>query len=150
MEIPALPAADWLEVLMDSRFEFDNLFIELLPDGTKLLLEDWIQPEEAEELGLAVLEEASARRWWIAMRLVGAIMDNWDVMGPEATFHNVDANSLSLAAWLDAMMVLIMQRIENSQQSMFVSRLEMPPPGEELDQGDFEMSVEQFMAMGSD
>lgn len=148
--IPALPAADWLEVLMDPRFEFDDLFIELVPGGAQLLLEDWVQPEDMEELGLAILEEVTARHWWIAMRLMGVIMDAWDVMGPEATFHNVDPNKLSLAAWLDAMLVLLMQRIQNDQQPMFVARLELPPPGEELPMEEFEISAEQFMAMGSD
>lgn len=135
---------------MSERFEFDDLFIDLVPDGAQLLLEDWIQPEEMQEVGLAILEEVSARRWWVAMRLMGAVMDNWDVMGPEATFHNVDADKLSLSAWLDAMLVLLMQRIQNDQQPMFVARLELPPPGEELPVEDFEISAEQFMAMGSD
>lgn len=135
---------------MSDRFEFDDLFIDLVPDGAQLLLEDWIQPEDMQEVGLAVLEEVSARHWWVAMRLVGVIMDNWDVMGPEATFHNVDPDKLSLSAWLDAMLVLLMQRIHNDQQPMFVARLELPPPGEELPMEEFEISAEQFMAMGSD
>lgn len=135
---------------MDTGFEFDDLFIELMPGGTQLLLEDWVRPEEMEDLGLAILEEASARHWWIAMRLIGVFMDNWDIMGPEAIFNNVDPNRLSLAAWLDAMLALLMQRIQNDQQPMFVARLELPPAGEEMDPKDFEISPEQFMALGSD
>lgn len=135
---------------MDAEFQFDDLFIELLPDGVNVLLDDWVAPEDMEGIGLAILEEASARHWWIALRLIGTLTDHWDVMGPEATFHNVDPNRLSLAAWLDSMLVLLMQRIQAEQQPMFVSRLEAPPAGEELPAEDFEMSAEQFMAMGSD
>lgn len=150
IEIPALPAVDWLEVLMSENFGFDDLFIELLPDGVSMMLDDWVTPEDMEDLGLAILEEASARHWWIATRLIGTLMEHWDVMGPEATFHNVDPNRLSLAAWLDSMLVLLMQRIQADQQPMFVARLEQPPAGEELPVEDFEMSAEQFMSMGAD
>ena len=150
IEIPALPAVEWLEVLMADNFQFDDLFIELLPDGVDVMLGDWVPVEDMEDLGLAILEQASARHWWIALRLIGTLMDHWDVMGAEATFHNVDPSRLSLAAWLDSMLVLLMQRIQAEQQAMFVSRLEAPPAGEELPVEDFEMSAEQFMSMGSD
>jgi hypothetical protein len=145
-EIPVLPAADWLEVLMRPDWTGDDIFIELMPDGVNFLLHK-LDPLQTEELALRILEEASARHWWIAVRLTQALAGTWDVMGPEATFNHVDAEKLSLAAWLDAMLVLLMRRLSDENAPMFVAQLEMPPSGEEIPEEDMTISESQFLSM---
>jgi hypothetical protein len=146
-EIPALPAADWLELLMYD-WEPDDLFIELLPNGD-LFVQD-MDPYEINGLAMDILEEASARRWWIATRLIACLVHTWDVMGAEAVFNHVDAERLSLSAWLDAMTLLLLRRIEPAKAPMFVAMIEKPPPGEEVDEEEFSMSTSQFMALAED
>jgi hypothetical protein len=58
---------------------------------------------------------------------------------------------LSLAAWLDVMLVILIRCMDPKEVSMFVSRLELPPPSEMAAEQDrveeMEMSVEQFLSM---
>jgi hypothetical protein len=147
-EIPALPALDWLEVLMRPDWLPDDLFVELMPGGIEFVVNDVVDPLYAEDLVWAIVEEVSARHWWVAQRLIAVISNTWDVMGPEATFHNVDPGKLSLAAWMDAMLVLLMQRLKEDKLPMFVLQLEAPPPGEEIPLEEMEMSESQFLSMG--
>src|SRR4029078_9035306 len=67
-EIPALPAAQWLRVLMTEDATEEDVFLELVPEGIQLLLEDddsWDMAALAQD----IIELASGRRWYIAMRL---------------------------------------------------------------------------------
>lgn len=146
-EIPALPAADWLSVLMQPDRATDDLFIDLMPDGLELVMSGALDPLDADELATDIIEEVTARHWWVATRLIDFIADTWDVMGAEATFNHVDPERLSLAAWLDAMLVLLMQRIDKDQVPLFVARLEAPPAGEELAEEELAMSEGQFLSM---
>lgn len=147
-EIPALPAADWLEVFLDPGWMAEDIMLTLVPGGQQLLNE--MESPDLDDLALDILEQASARHWWIAERLINTLGAHWDTMGAEAVLHQVDPERLSLAAWLDAMLLLLIRRIEPDQVAMFTARLELPPPDEELDQDEMTMSPEQFMAMGSD
>ena len=146
-EIPALPALDWLEVLMRPGWLPDDLFLELMPGGVEFVVNDTVDPFYAEDLVRAIIEEVSARHWWVALRLVDVVLSAWDVVGPDATFGHVDPERLSLAAWMDAMLVLVMQRIKEDQLPMFVAQLELPPPGEEVPEEDMMMSEGQFLSM---
>jgi hypothetical protein len=145
-EIPALPAADWLQVLMQPDWVGDDIFLELMPDGLTIL--DLIDPEQTEDLATDIIEEVTGRHWWVAFRLVGALVETWQVMGPEAVFHHVDAERLSLAAWLDAMLVLLLSRVSKDQAPGFIARLESPPYGEDIPVEELEISESQFLSMG--
>jgi hypothetical protein len=147
VEVPPYPAVDWLEILMQPNWTADDIFIELLPNGMELILDGSLGPLVTQDLALDLIEEVSARHWWIALRLIEVVSVHWDVIGPDAIFNGVDAEKLSLAAWLDAMLVLLMRRISNEQQPMFVAQLEMPPAGEEIPEEEMEMSASQFLSM---
>jgi len=131
---------------MQPDWNCDDLVIDLVPNGINLIL-DRLDLDQTEELTIDILEEVTGRHWWIALRLIGFITDTWDVMGPEATFHHVDPERLSLAAWLDAMLVLLMQRLDKDQAALFVARLESPPMGEEIPVEEMEISERQFLSM---
>lgn len=145
-EIPALPAADWLEIFTRSDWIADDILMDLanVPPGDILEMD----PLDIDDLAIEILEEVSARHWWVANRLIRVVMSTWDVMGPETMFHGVDAGKVSLAAWLDAVLVLLMRRINDDQASMFVMQLEAPPMGEELPSEEMEMSEGEFLSLG--
>lgn len=147
LEIPAMVAADWLDVLM-TPWTADGFLMEFLPHGVDLVMNK-IEPWDARDLAFDILEDVTGRHWWVALRLIQVIAEAWDVMGPEATFNGVDATKLSLAAWLDAMLVLVMRRIDKDHLPAFVAQLEAPPMGEELPAEEMEMTTEQFLALGS-
>ena len=145
-EIPALPAVDWLEVLMRPDWGGDDIFVELMPEGISLVLGD-LEPDQAEDLALQVIEEVTGRHWWIAVRLIQTLAQTWDVMGAEATFNHVDPEKLSLAGWLDAMLVLLMSRLKDQDATMFAAQLEAPPFGEEIPEEELAISEGQFLSM---
>ena len=150
IEVPDWSAADWLTVLMQPEWTVEDLIIEMVPSGVSLLLDDVFAPEDVPGLAFDLIEEASGRHWWVAMRLITVLVDTWDIMSAEAIFNGVDAERLSLAGWLDAMLVLLMRRIDPDQAAMFTSRLEMVPADEEVDPQELEMSPQQFLAMGNE
>lgn len=150
-EFPAVPAVAWLAILMDEQPDMDRILVDLCPRGLELLFNDTIEPDILYRGLLDLIEMVAARRWWIAMRLISVVRQNWHVLGPEMFLAGVDPEVLSLAAWLDIMMVLTIRAMEAKEVSLFVSRLELPPPSEVADEMDrieeFEMSREQFLSM---
>jgi hypothetical protein len=150
-EFPAVAAVSWLAILMEEQLDLDRLLLDLCPRGMELLFNDTIEPEVLYRGVVDVIETVGARRWWISLRLVAAIRQNWHIMGPEMIMSGVDPTVLSLAAWLDAMFLILIRAMESKDVSMFISRLELPPPSEMASEQDrveeMEMSVEQFLSM---
>jgi hypothetical protein len=152
VEVPALSAADWLSVLMVERVELDDIFPGLLSvEDTdtveEAILDGSLDIEEFRGLILGVIETASARQWWVALRLVEVARTSWDVIGAEMIFRGVDAESLSLSAWLDVLLLTILRNMEPKDTQMFTMRLETPPPEEKGAAEELEMSQDAFMAM---
>lgn len=149
LEIPALPATDWLQVLMkEDTPDLEEILTELCPKGTSLLFDESLEQEDLWELLLDVVEQASGRHWWIAMRIINVCRASWNVLGAEMFYRGIDPNVLSLAAWLDAMLLVIIRAMDPKDVAMFTMKLEMVPAGEELDEQEMEMSSEQFLSMG--
>ena len=150
-EFPAAPAVDWLAILMQEQPDLDQILIDLCPRGLELLFRDTIEPDLLYRRLLDLIETVAARRWWIAMRLIGVVRQNWHVLGPEMITSGVDPSVLSLAAWLDTMTVLVIRAMEAKEVGLFVARLELPPPSEmaaEMERvEEFTMTPEQFLAM---
>lgn len=146
-EIPALPAVDWLMILMADQLDLDRILLELCPRGVELFTDETVEPDALYAVLLDVIEQVSGRRWWIALRLIMTVRNNWNALGAEMFFKNIDPSRLSLSGWLDSMLVLTIRALEPKDVAMFVSRLELPPPGEEADTEDMEMSADQFLSM---
>ncbi len=125
----------------------DDVFLELMPDGLDFVLKFDLDPFQMNDLVLDILEEVSARHWWVATRLIGCVTQAWDVIGADATLQGVDAGRLSLAAWLDVMLMLIVQRLKPDAVAMFSAQLEAPPVGEELPVEEMTMTESQFLSM---
>jgi hypothetical protein len=136
---------------MDEQPDLDRVLIELCPTGMELLFNQEIEPEVLCSAILELIATVAARKWWIALRMIGIVRQNWNVLGPEMIMSGIDPQVLSLAAWLDAMLVILIRAMDPKEVSLFVSRLELPPPSEmaaEMERVDeMEMSVEQFLSM---
>jgi hypothetical protein len=148
IEIPAYPATDWLQILMKENISLEEILMELCPKGGSLLFDETLDPEELWDTLLDVVEQVSARHWWIALRVINVCRENWNVLGAEMFYRGIDPNILSLAAWLDAMLLLIIRAMDPKDVTMFIMKLEMIPAGEEPDDKEMEMSPEQFLSMG--
>lgn len=145
-EVPPLPAADWLGTLMQDWIP-DDVILDLVPNGVAavMAIDD---PQDCENLVLALVEEASGRDWWVALRLIGAIAGGWHVLGPEMFLNHVDPQQLSLAGWLDAMSLILARAMDREHLAMFWSQVELPPVqirAEVIEE--MEMSMDQFMSI---
>lgn len=144
---PAVPAVEWLSVLMAENLDQDQILLELCPQGYELLLDEELDPEELTRALLDVIEQVSGRKWWIALRLIWVVRANWNVLGAEMFYRHIDPTALSLSAWLDVMLVLTIKAMEPKDVSMFTSKLELPPPGETIAEEEMVMSADQFLSM---
>lgn len=150
-DFPAVAAVTWLVILMDEQPDLDRVLIELCPSGMELLFNQEVEPEALYSAILDLIATVAARKWWIALRMIAIVRQNWNILGPEMIMSGIDPQVLSLAAWLDAMLVILIRAMDPKEVSLFVSRLELPPPSEmaaETERVDeMEMSVEQFLSM---
>lgn len=150
VQIPALPAAMWLATLMSDSLDVSNLFLALAPDladaldealfAERLSLEDYV------DLAFQVIDQVAGRPWHIALRLIGSARASWDVVGAEMVFRHIDAAQVSLSAWLDAALLVMIRSMDSKDVTMFLAKLEAPPPG--VDPFDeMEMPADDFAAL---
>ena len=147
-EIPAMSAADWLMLLMVPDLNMFDVFPGLLPEEefAQVLSLD-ISAEEVLDLATEVIATASARSWWVALRLIDVARRSWDVLGAEMSFKGVDATTVSLSSWLDMLLLIVLRNLEPKDVAMFTMRLELPPPDSQDDPEEPTMTAEAFMAM---
>jgi hypothetical protein len=152
MEIPAMPAADWLSVLMVEDMDLDDIFPGFLTDedeevvNTMMLTGD-LDADEYQDILLSIIETAAARDWWVVFRLVESARRSWDVLGAEMALRGIDATQVSLSSWLDVVLIVLLRAMEPEKVQMFCMKLEAPPVGAEAEEP--EMSASDFMAMAN-
>ena len=146
--IPAWSAAEWLRLLMGGReLSVESLVLELVPEGVQLLMDESLSDEQVMELGLGILDLAGGRPWYITMRLVNVLVANWNVLGADMLRSGVDATAMSLSGFLDVVLLQALRNMEEGQVTMFLTQLELPPPGMDIPEEDMEMSREQFLSL---
>jgi hypothetical protein len=151
--VPALPAADWLAVLMVENIDPDDLFPGLLDPADAEQVEEALYAGELslddfDQAFLNLVTTVSGRPWWVALRLISVARQSWAGFGGEMLLRGVDANRLSLSAWLDVLLLTILRNSEPEAVTMFTLQLEMPPPDEvKKVESELEMSSSAFMAM---
>jgi len=127
IEVPAYAAVEWLHYLMRPTPDFDGIFTDLIPEIEDIFYEDERPLEGMYQLCLEIIETVSAHPWWVTFRLIGVAQHHWDTLGPELMFHGVDASQISLGAWLDAVLVLILRNMDPKHITMFTMQLEIAP-----------------------
>lgn len=148
-----MSAADWLPILMAEAIDPDDVFPGLLGEQDQEIVEDLLMAQDITvqdlyDICLDIISQVSARRWWIAMRLIYIARDSWDNLGAEMILSGVDPDRISLSAWLDAFTALMLKLMEPSKITMFTMQLEAPPVGEEESPRELEMSADAFLSMG--
>lgn len=153
--IPAQPAADWLVILMQDDIDlFDVVpgmcgptFEEQVTDS---LLLGRIELSQIRRAALDVISSVTGRPWWFSMRLIKTAVASWEVIGGELAIRGVDAERLSISAWLDASLLICLRSIESNKITMFMSQLEIAPPEEGADQEEsMTMSADTFMSLSA-
>ena len=152
--IPALPASEWLSVLMVEDLALDDVFPGLLSEVDTEAVEDVIllgrlDLDEIEDTILAIIETVSARHWWVTLRLIETARGSWDVLGAEMGLRGVDPSRISLSQWLDILLLVTIRAMDPKEVQMFTMKLEAPPPNVEPDESEMEMSQSAFMAMAN-
>lgn len=152
MEIPALPAVDWLSILMVDDPNLDDIFPGLLTIEDTDLVDDLIisgklDLDECEDIILSVIETVSARPWWVTIKLIETARVSWDLLGGELALRGIDPTHISLSSWLDALLLTVIKNMDPKEVTMWCLKLEAPPPDVKVDEAELEMDSSQFMAM---
>ena len=154
LTIPALPATDWLAILLTGDLQPDDIFPGLLSPKDVAFVEDQLfeghlGQGEFQDLIIGIIENVSARRWWIALRLIEVARVSWDSIGAEMLLRGVDTDRISLSAWLDVLLLTIMRNMDSKDTTMFTMRLEAPPVTAEVAEEEMEMPASSFMALAA-
>jgi hypothetical protein len=102
---------------------------------------------EVRRAGLYAIRQASGRRWWEAIRLVGMV-DNSEDMGASMgamTMAGVDPDVMPFGRWLAAAYWLGVKGRDDKERMMFHARLSMAPDIPEAFEE--EASGDEFAAM---
>lgn len=151
-EVPAMCAAEWLELLMLDTPDLEGL-IELVPGLDDAMFTGDVSITTVYDVLPEVIGAACGRDWWVGLRLISVAREHWDVLGGQMIIKGVDPTLISLSAWLDAFLLILLRSMEDSEANKFLMRLESRPPearreGQPAARPDeFEMSASQFMSM---
>ena len=141
-----MPAADWLAVLMQPKLTLDDL-LDVIPGVEKIMAETNLDVEGWTEVCFNMIETVSARSWWITMRLIYIAVNSWDTLG-SLMLRRVDAEKVSLAAWLTVLTAALVECLDPKDATMALTRIEAPPP-EAREQVEIpEMTADQWLAFG--
>jgi hypothetical protein len=122
--IPPLPAASWWPVLIDPRAD---LFLAMIPGEE---VEDVLLSQDA-DLGEALVDaiEAAAGRSVNAALLLAAVAESqWPAVNGQLIRDGIRWDVLPLAAVLDAIQSLIMERLPEEERAKFLAALDRPMP----------------------
>lgn len=148
--IPAMSAADWLSYLMQEAPDVDGLILDFLAEGEDLIYAEKVTVEELYEAALDLISTVCARPWWIALRQINVARGAWHVLGPKM-LERVDFEHVSIAAFLDVLLVVTLDSMDPKDTAMFILKLEAMPPELATDQpapiDSMEMSRGAFLSM---
>lgn len=153
--VPALTAAEWIEVLAEGNGW--AILPGLLSSADRLsVLRDYLSgavtSQDLLDAGRHVLEVAGGRKWWETRRLVdSALQANvWPTLHGQMVWKGVDLDRLTLAGFVNAVWVSALQACQKeSERQALEWEVTKPPPGhldeaEETDEAEFlEMLGEQ-------
>lgn len=152
VEIPAMCAADWLCYLMEENPDLDQLASDIIPDLEELVYDGTIDLDTFYLTVLEIISCASARPWWISLRLISVARYQWSTLGPDLLQRGADPNVLSLSAWLDVLLVAALTSMDPKKTTLFVMQLEAVPdlmkdPSKDAFD-DMEMDAGAFLSLG--
>ncbi len=137
---------------MQSEPDLDALIEDLVPSLEDLVYDGMLDLDVLYETLMEIISCASARPWWVALRLISVARFQWDILGPQLLERGADPNVLSLSAWLDVLLVTILSAMEPEKTTMFTMQLEAVPDLMVSDRDtfeDMEMDPSAFLSLGN-
>ncbi len=128
--IPALPAVDWLTLIVDGS-HFD-IIPGLLSDEDGAGIDDQLLAgtlghSEIQAAARAAIAATAGMKWWTAQRLAYAALSSW--VGGELLLRGVDPARVSLGGYLAAAYRAVTRTADESQRNRIDMDLEQPPVG---------------------
>lgn len=134
--VAALPAADWLAILLPENISLWAIVPELLePDATEhfedLIVSGAFGHADWEQLCWELVAIAAGRPWWTALYLLGNAKhhSHVEIVKGQLALHAVDATRISLASWLDAVYGIFTRNMAPPDRQKFDIALNRPPRG---------------------
>lgn len=128
--IPPLPAADWIEAVLDGAI-FPGLLRDRATerDVLSLLAQDEATTDELVEANRAALEVAAGRSWWSADRLIRSAMHEAvrPVLLGSLLGDGLSLRSLSLGAFCDAVYARAVYGLDEDKRGELDAELNLPP-----------------------
>lgn len=130
VRVPALPAADWLPVLMtgDAARVLDLVDDFSLYDAMK----DGATTEEFVEEITILVESACGRALVTAFTIANFAQDRWDLVGPDLARIGIRFDQVSIAYALDAIYSTITRVLPEKELSSFVMQVDRAEKGDEV------------------
>lgn len=133
--VPPLPAIDWLTILLDEQVSIFAITGLLEPDANENVeqhvLTGRYQREDWEELVWELVTIAAGRPWWTTLYLIGNAKHptNVEAVKGQLVLNHIDATTISLSAWLDAVYHIFTQHMKSEDRQKFDLLLARPPAG---------------------
>ena len=152
-EIPPVGAARWLEILLANDL---SRIVAAGPEGLLepeeaaridvMLVDGTVDIDEFRAVLYDVLGAVAGRDWWEAVGLVSAVSTeaNWSRIGGQLIRSGIDLAELPFAAWLDAIMSICTQNMDEKQLGKFMGLLQTPPVEVGIDE---DREAASFLAM---
>lgn len=146
-EIPALPAADWVPILMSGRL-LDVLDLVDDPDRVdRVMVRGDIEPDQIRDAIRSVVEQVSGRDAHTAMVIVQSAALRWEVIGGDLVRSGVRFDQIPLGAALDAIHASIMAHLKPEDREKFQSALRPPEQGDQPSHSERKRAESQFTEM---
>lgn len=132
--IPALPAADWIEAILDD--DGGAVVPGLMDEDTardvwREFLRGHIQRDELEKAWRYAIGAATGQPWWQASRLIMSAThkDSWPLVHGKLTMRGVDLDAVSIGAFYNAVYFLGLESCkDDAERSTWEFQLSVPPP----------------------
>jgi hypothetical protein len=132
--IPALPAADWIEAILDD--DGGAIVPGLMDEDTaydvwREFLRGNIAKEELEQAWRYAVGAAAGQPWWQAARLVMSATNqgSWPTVHGRLTMRGVDLAAVSLGAFYNVVYFIGLESCkDDAERTTFEFQLTTPPP----------------------
>lgn len=130
-EVPALPAADWLLMLMNGDPPLGVLDMGDLSAVDEMILGEEVTFEEVNKALTLVIEQATGRSFHASLMLAQVAKMQWPIIGGDLVRRGMRFDQVSIGAALDAIYVTILERLKPEAAEKFQALLdsEVSPGG---------------------
>lgn len=135
-QIPAMSAAQWLELLWADPVNILDVFPGLV-DAEDEMIDACFRGEttldDVVKVGLEIITEVSGYDYWVSLRMISALKEGWLQVGGSLIRAGVDAAAISLAAYLTAVFSWLAENMVPKKAQLFFEELNKTPEGEAVE-----------------